>query len=125
MNITIFAEGTLILASYENVHTQEKRFTEAIKTENGFQCTVSYYTTVTPQSYHCPTTAISVEMIYIHDAQPLANVGIAEKHGDDFGEEESYEHFSKNKPCFPSTYGSCQNTGRKDTCCLFNYGLAV
>jgi len=111
----------------KNIAYARKRFAQAIQTENGFRVhRLLLHTTVTPQNYHWfrQIRDFCGDDIYF-DAQPLANVGVAEKHGDDFGQEESYEQFQRTgHVSYPPMVLSKTQEGR-NVCCLFNYGLAV
>lgn len=111
----------------KNIAYARKRFAEAIQTENGFRVyRLLLHTTVTPQSYHWfrELSDFCGDDIYF-DAQPLANVGVAERHGDDFREEESYEQFQRTSHISHPPMVLAKTPEGRDTCCLFNYGLAV
>lgn len=116
----------------DNISYARKRFSDTLETKNGFKLyRLVLHMTATPQNFHWfrKLRDFCGDDIYF-DVQPLANVGVAEKYGDNFSQEEealeeSYEQFQKyGHRAYPPMV-LAETDDKQPTCCLFYYGLAI
>lgn len=111
----------------DNIAYARRRFAETIEVVRGNRVfRFLLHMTVTPQNFHhlSALRAFCGDDI-LFDAQPLANVGVAEDHGDYFGEGESYERFAREGHASSPPMVLTTTADGREVCCLFNFGIAV